>query len=327
MSRFLELSVLCFAQFVALIAILIGVTFVPALTREIVAAMSGQPWQAHELARLMACCCGSILPGSLVVGGIAWYMLSSHRLRQRMAAFSDQPWLWQADWEAKRIQLSNRANVWFLILATTLYLLVLFPLGVYLASLKNPRMVYAFLAVLALFLLLFIRLQWINRHRNRSILNLETLPGRIDGPFLGLVTIPVSFPNGTAFDVRLRCVETLTVHVPTGSTGDPITVLTGTQNARHRSDSRTTTVYEDTRVVRPEADQSAAQGTAVRVQFDIPARLPSTGQVTEPAGPDKSSRVTRFFRWFVCLRLDGESDLREIIFEVPVFDPNAGREF
>jgi hypothetical protein len=325
MSRFLELSVLGFAQIVALIGILIGATFVPALTREIVAAMNGQPWQASELARLIACCFGPILLGALTVFGIAWYVLSSRHLRQRMSAFPDQPWLWRADWEAKRIQLSNRAAFWSLIIATTAYLLVLFPLGVYLASLKNAWMVYGFLAVVALFLLLLIRLHWINRHRNRSILSLERLPGRIDGPFSGLVTIPVSFPKDTAFQVRLRCAETLTVHATSGSTSDPVTVLTGTQNGRHRSDSRTTTVYEDTRVVSSEGNETTEQSTCVRVQFDIPASLPSTGIVTEPTGPGQNSRATRVFHWSVCIRLVGESDLREIVFEVPVFDLSPRR--
>lgn len=318
--------ILCFfIQCVAFIGVVVGGTFVPELTRIIRAAMNGQPWQVPEFARLVACVCGPILMGSGVTVGLYWYIYELIRLRKRMASFPDQPWLWREDWQAKQIQLSNRAAVAFLAAATLAYLLIVVPLGIYLASLKNAGMVYAFLTALALFLLLFILQQWINRIRNRSVLYLETLPGRINGDFSGLVTLPLSFPQGTTIHVRLRCEETIVSHARLGNRNDAVSVLTNTQNSRSRSDSQTSIVYDDTKLVTPEAGPVTSDSTSVRVSFAIPGNLSSTGTVTKPAGPGSNTAETRHYSWSVRIRLSSESDLREIVFEIPVFDLSLRR--
>ncbi len=320
MPKLLELVLLCFTQLVALFGILIGITFVPQLARAVLSMSSGQPWQGPELARLVACTCGPILFGVLLSSALFWQVRTSYQLRKRMTAFPDQPWLWRADWEAKRIRLSNSAAIGFLVTATTTYLLAVLPLGIYLASLKNAGMVYAFLAVPACFLLLFVRLQWINRHRNRSVLHLETLPGQIKGRFSGLATIPVSFPKGTTYKVALRCEETLSSHTNSGNSGDLVSLLTNTQNSRSRGESRTSTVYDDATFVTPSDNQLTPRCTCLDVTFEIPDGLPSTGTIAEAAGPESNTRVTRYYRWCIRIRLSSESDLREIVFEVPVFD-------
>lgn len=326
MRKFWGLVLCCFIQCVALIGIVVGSNYVPELTAVVRAVMNGQPWQGPELARLVACVCGPILMGAGVTVGLYWYVSASSRLRKRVTSFPDQPWLWREEWQAKKVRLSNRAAVGFLAAATIAYVLIFLPAGIYLASLKNAGMVYAFLVALALFLLLFIWRQWINRIRNRSVLNLETLPGRISGDFSGLVTMPLSFPQGTTFHVRLRCEETIVNYARSGNTNDAISVLTNTQNVRSRSDSQTSTVYDDTKLVTPEASHVTPNGTCVPVSFAIPGNLPSTGTITEAAGSGSNTAATRHYSWSIRIRLSTESDLREIVFEVPVFDMSLRHE-
>jgi hypothetical protein len=322
MAKFVQLAICGFAQFIALIGVLIGCGFAPQLGQLISSAMNGHPWQVGELARLVACTCGPILFGSFVTLGLIWYVRSSFQLWKRMADFPEQPWLWRADWEDGLIRLSNNAALAFFVVATISYLLIALPLGIYLASLKNARMVYAFLAVLALFLLFFLRMFWVNRTRNRSILQLETLPGVVGGRFSGIATVPLSFPKDTTFHVKLRCELSQRVHTPSGTRSDPISVLTDSQNGSSRSDTQTSTVYEDEKLVTPEDDTLTSQSTAVRVAFEIPANLPSTGTVTEVSVGqyNPAVRTTKFYRWIIHLRLSTENELRDIVFEIPVFN-------
>lgn len=323
MARILELAIIGFALLLALIAIRVGSLFVPDLSRALSAALDGQPGHAGELARLLASAAGPMLLGALVSVGLIAYLVSSHRLRRRMAAFPDQPWRWRADWEAGRIRLSNRAGVTGLAIATILFVFVVGPLGVYLASLKNAVVVYAFLGVLAAFLALFAGLQWVNRRRHRAELVLETLPGRIGGQLIGVATIQETAPADTTFRLRLRCEVTLSTPAGSSNTDDAVSVITDTRNARRRSDTRTSTVFEDTRVVTAADDGAASPGTRVRAAFDVPADLPATGIVIEAAEPDGTSRATRHYRWSLGIRRERESDLREIVFEVPMFGPGA----
>lgn len=322
MAKFVLLAISGFAQFVALIAILIGCGYVPQLAQLVTSAMNGLPWQGSELARLVACTCGPILLGTFVTLGLMWYVRSSFQLWKRMADYPEQPWQWRTDWESGVIRLSNNAAAIFFVIATTSYLLIALPLGIYLASLKNTTMVYAFLAVLGVFLLFFMRILWVNRLRNRSTLQLETLPGVVGGRFSAIATIPFSFPKDTIFHVRLRCEVSQSSHIPSGRRDDAISVLTNTQNGPHRSDSQTSTVYEDVKIVTSEDAGAATESTSVRVAFEIPENLPSTGTVTEVSSGQQYStvRVTKFYRWSIHLRLSTENELRDIVFEVPVFN-------
>jgi hypothetical protein len=106
-----------------------------------------------------------------------------------------------------------------------------------------------------------------------------------------------------------------------GNTDDAVSVLTDTRNARRRSHTQTSTVFEDTQVVAAAEGDSALRCTRVRASFDVPAGLPPTGIVIENGSPDGIDRVTRHYRWSLGIRRDSESDLREIVFEVPIFGP------
>jgi hypothetical protein len=319
MARILELAIVCVALLVALVAIRVGTLYVPELVRAVSAALGDGPWRAGELGRLVASALGPMLVGGLVCLGLLAYLVSAHRLRRAMAASPDQPWRWRSDWAAGRIRLSNRAPVAALVIATVLYAFVVVPLGIHLASLKNAGAVYAFLGVLAAFLGLFAGQQWVNRRRNCAELELQTLPGRIGGQFAAIATIPEAFDPGTGVRVTLRCVLTQSTAVGSGNTDDAVSVLTDTRNARRRSDSSTSTVFEDARLATVEDRGGSPRDARIRVVFDIPPELPATGVVFSGGGSDGSSRVTRHYRWSLRIRRTDESELREIAFEVPVF--------
>ena len=322
MAKFVLLVICGFAQCVTLIGILIGCGFVPQLTQQISSAIDGQPWQVSELARLVACACGPILIGTYITLGLIWYVRSSFQLWQRMADFPDRPWLWRPDWEVGRIRLGNNAAIVFCLIATTSFVLIALPLGIYLASLKNAGLVYTFLAAVALFLLFVMRMCWINRTRNRSTLQLETLPGEVGGRFSGIATIPMSFAGNATFHVKLSCKVTQNVHKLPGLRTDALSVLTDTNNGPNRSDTQTWTVYEDVKLVESDNASLGSQSTSVRVAFEIPANLPSTGTVTEVSVGQhrRTVRTTKFYRWNIHLRLSTENELRDIVFEVPVFN-------
>lgn len=295
MSRCLELLAFCFTLLVVFMGIAAGSTFVPRLVQTVDAALHGKPWEGPALALLVAGSCGPILIGAGMAGGMSWLLWTARGLCQRMKEFPEEPWLWRTEWRRRQVRLSNKVATGFLVSAIICYLLIIAPLGIYLASIKNAGMVYTFLVALLLFLLLFTWRQWANRKRNRSVLTFETLPGQINGEFCGVVTLPLEFPNGTAFHVRLMCEETLVNHARSGNTNDGYSMLTNTQNGRSRSDSQTSKVYDETKLITPQASQMTPGSTSVPVSFVIPGNLPSTGTITQPGDSGIHTASTRHY--------------------------------
>jgi hypothetical protein len=320
MAKFLEFAIFCFVQMIAFFGILIGFGFVRPLIRLFQAIREGEPWQFSELARLTACIFGPILTGILLIlGGIAWLVYSSG-FRKRMRAFPEQPWLWRSDWADGFVSLSNRSVLVTFLITVSLYGLVVVPAGIYLASLKNAGLVYSFLGATGFFLLIFFRIQWANRLWNHSVLQMQTLPGIIGQQFSGLIVIPESFPTETTFQVKLKCEVTQSSRTPGGNQGDLISVLTDTQTTgKTRSTSFTSTVYEQCQPVQSQISESGR--TELSIQFEIPNGLPSTGQrtLTSAGWLLPAVRVTEYHSWQIRVKTDNSSDLREAIFEVPVF--------
>ena len=151
------------------------------------------------------------------------------------------------------------------------------------------------------------------------MLQLETLPGVVGGRFSGIATIPLSFPTEATLHVKLRCEVSQRVHTPSGTRSDPISVLSDSQNGPYRTDTQTSIVYEDEKLVTSEDAGAKNQNTAVRVAFEIPANLPSTRTVTAVSVGqyNPTVRTTKFYRWNVHLRLSTENELRDIVFEGP----------
>lgn len=127
------------------------------------------------------------------------------QLTKLMAEFPGQPWMYRRDWRDGRIVLSNRSAI-VVTAAGTLFLgFVAIPLFRVLSS--NAPFLKIVSAAFVIFWLLFVRILWINRHWNRSILELRTLPGRIGGTFEAVAFIPARKPFPSTVKARLTCLQ------------------------------------------------------------------------------------------------------------------------
>jgi hypothetical protein len=323
MPRLIEVAICVFAQCVCVLGILIGVGFVTPLLKYASSAIQGQPWHGGELARLIALVCGPVLVGLLSFIGLAWHLWSTQVLRQRMRQYPEQPWLWQSDWAAKSIRLSNHVTLWVTLISSALYGLVVAPLGIYLASLKNATLVYSFLGAVGCFLLILFRLLWVNHRWNRSRMQLETLPGVIGGRFEGVVTIPESIPEGTILRIALRCDMTRSARTSPHAREDLVDLAIGMERSRNASSSlQTETLYEDSRLFTVARTSLESPVTVLPVSFQIPGGLPSSGKQLPPAsdGLPLRTRINDHCNWRIRIKPDQKSDVREILFEVPIFD-------
>ncbi len=323
MPRLIEVAICVFAQCVCVLGILIGLGFVTPLLKYASSAIQGQPWHAGELARLIALVCGPVLVGLFAFVGLAWHLWSSQVTRQRMRQYPDQPWMWQVDWAEKSIRLSNHKTLWVTIIASALYGLVVVPMGIYFASLKNATLVYLFVGAVGCFLLIFFRLLWVNHRWNRSSIQLETLPGVIGGRFEGVVTIPESIPEGTVMRIALRCDMTRSTRSSPDGREDLVDMVTGMERSRNgQSSSLTQTIYEDIRQLTVTRTSLEPAATVLPVSFQIPGKLPSSGKqpLLASDGLSNRTRINDYCDWRVQVRHEQKSDLREIIFEVPIFD-------
>lgn len=323
MPRLIEVAICVFAQCVCVLGILMGLGFVTPLLKYASGAIQGQPWLGVELARLIALVCGPVLVGLFTFVGLAWHLWSSQVKRQRMRQYPDQPWMWQSDWAEKSIRLSNYLALYITIIASALYVLVVAPMGIYLASLKNATLVYLFVGAVGYFLLVFFRLLWVNRLWNRSSIQLETLPGVIGGLFEGVVTIPESIPEGTVMRITIRCDMTRSARTSPDGKEDLVDMVTGVERSSHgQSSSQTQTIYEDVRLLTITRTSLESEATVLPVSFQIPGKLPSSGKqpLLASDGLSQRTRINDYCDWRVQVRLEQKSDLREVIFEVPIFD-------
>jgi hypothetical protein len=334
MPRFVEILISVFAQSVAAIGILIGWGYVAPLVQYVSAAMQGQPWLAGELALRIVRVTGPVLLGMSVIVGVVWLLWSSHVTRTRMRQHPTEPWMWQPEWAEKSIQLSNRLAIGIVAVSATFYGLVVVPLGIYLASLKNAWVVYSFVRVVVFFLLIYFRILWVNRRWNRSHLQLDTLPGVIGGHFAAVATIPESLPAGTVLRVALRCDMTRRSSTPADGREDLVDAVIGTQRSSNgHSTMRTSSIFEDSTTVTIEtatgdAAPRPAPETVIPISFPIPNDLPSSGkQPSVPSDdPYRRTRITDFCQWHVQIRLEQSSRLQEVLFEVPVFSLASSQE-
>lgn len=323
MPRLIEVAICVFAQCVCVLSILIGLGFVTPLLKYASSAIQGQPWHGGELARLIALVCGPVLVGLFTFVGLAWHLWSSQVTRRRMRQYPDQPWMWRSDWAEKSIRLSNYKTLWVTIIASVLYGLVVAPMGIYFASLKNASLVYSFVGAVGCFLLIFFRLLWVNHRWNRSSIQLETLPGEIGGRFEGVVTISESIPEGAVMRIALRCDMTRSARSSPDGREDLVDLVTGMERTRNgQSSSQTQTIYEESRLFTVTRSSLESAATKLPVSFQIPGHLPSSGKQLPSAsdGLSHRTRINDYCDWRIQVKLEQTSDLREIIFEVPIFD-------
>ena len=327
MFRLVEIAICLFAQCVSVLGILIGLGYVTPLLKYASTAIQGRPWQVGELARLIALVCGPVMLGLLSLVGLTWFLWSSQVKRQRMRQYPDQPWMWQSDWAEKSIRLSNHAALWITMISSALFGFVVVPMGIYFASIKNATLVYVFLGAVGCFLLIFIRIVWVNRRWNRASMRLETLPGVVGGRFEGVATIPDLIPEGTLMRIALRCDMTRSARSSPDTRKDLVDLVSGMERSSNgQSSLQTQTIYEDHQLFTVTQATLESTTTVLPVSFQIPVDLPSSGKQLPSAsdGLSLQTRINDYCNWRVQIKLEQTSDLREILFDVPIF--NLGNE-
>lgn len=250
-----------------------------------------------EFAKRFVLFSGPCYVGLSMILGAQWILRRLVRMSHRERTHPDQPWMWAEDWAERRIRLNNKPAAFITGFFVGLYLLVLVPLGIVLASVKNGALVYSFLAVAGFVLWAIARWMWRNRHWNRSELQLDTLPGVVGGEFRATATLPFELPNETALKVRLRCEEASQLHEE--------------QHRRENKQSSQTMsviLWDEEQVAVTCSAMAGTQQTLVPVQFQIPGDCSPT-----------SSSGRKTVTWFLTIGLKGDADVREAAFVVPIF--------
>jgi hypothetical protein len=121
-----------------------------------------------------------------------------------------EPWMANPMWAEKHIRLDNCGLFLSVAIAWLVFLSIAAPFAV--ATTTTPFL--AMCCIFAIALLLITRVFGLNRKWNTAELRMAEVPGMIGGPFSGVAILQQSFPAGTAFDVCLKCEQTLEIDHP-----------------------------------------------------------------------------------------------------------------
>jgi hypothetical protein len=243
----------------------------------------------------------AVVFGGVGFGGWGLLLLGKRKLTEQealKARHPDQPWLWQKDWAAGRIDDTSRLALWASWTFATLWNLVSIPAGYagVRAALyeQNKAGLVALLFPLAGVGLLI----WAIRTSLRltkygvSRLELSTLPGVIGHTIAGTVRVNGMLQAPEGFHVTLSCVRRVTT-----KSGD---------------DSSTTEsiLWQEERQIRGEPSRDAS-GMATRIP--IAFRLPADARPCESSDPN--DRIL----WRLQLSASVSGLDYDSVFEVPVF--------
>jgi hypothetical protein len=189
--------------------------------------------------------------------------------------------------------------------ALFIFAFVMVPVGLWMKSKMPDAPIYIGLGVLGLFLLAIMRMFWLNRRWGRSELEILTLPGVIGGPFRGTLILSESLPEGTALRVTLNCIRHRTIRMrPSGDTH-----------------SVTDTIWQDQKILVTAPSMSRPNEVAIPCSFAIPFSCEPTSLDTigfsssRDSDPDEHVSI----HWELSVRMKDPADLRQVTFEVPVF--------
>jgi hypothetical protein len=212
-----------------------------------------------------------------------------------------EPWLANPMWAEKHIRLSNRGLVWTMSTFFLCYLGIIVPFAI--ATEKTPFLVFS--GAMGLVLLLIARVFWRNRKWNTAELRMAAVPGVIGGPFAGVVILQQAFPQGTPFDVCLKCQRT-TRHQST--------------RGNKESTSTTETVWSSTISIDKPLPPVEPNRTFVPFTFGIPFDC-------DPSSTWSDSSATST-HWTLVIQQRGKPELGAATFSVPIFrTPESSADF
>lgn len=238
--------------------------------------------------------------GGVGFGGLAMVLLGKRKLQEQealKARHPTEPWLWQKDWAAGRVDDAGRTGMWGAWAFATLWNLVSIPsgyLGVRAALYEgNKAGMFALLfPLVGLGLLVWaIRATLRFKDYGTSRFELSTLPGVVGHTIAGSVRIPSLVEPAEGFYTTLSCVRRVTTQGKNGSTTESI-------------------LWQEDRLIRGQPSRDP-DGMATRIP--IAFRLPADAQPCDASNPN--DRV--LWRLKVSANVPGVD--YQSIFEVPVF--------
>ena len=287
-----------FVQFIGVIAVLSGISLAEPLFEYLIAMRAGEPWVIGELGLRFVKVAGPVYFGGFMVVGMQLFWRILRMLERREKQFPREPWRWNPQWDTNRIRLNNRALFGVLAFFWGLYVLIMLPAGVYMASIKLKAAIYTFVGVFGLILFVISKTTWRNRRWNRSELIMGTMPGVIGGPFRAVAVLPEVFPPDSQFRVQLKCIRKETFSSKGGNT----------------SRTNTETLWQTEAIIGRQIDAETHGTTAIPISFAIPFDCQPSD--FKPGG-GRGRRVS--IDWVLVVKLRSETDLREAAFPVPVY--------
>jgi hypothetical protein len=248
---------------------------------------------------------GGVLFGGVGLAGMAAMWAGRRKLQEQTELRSknpDQPWRWQQDWAAGRIEDSSRGTLWTSWAFAVFWNMIAFPSG-YLgvqAALRQgqPGGYVALIFPLVGIGLLVGAARSTIRYRKYGVSRLElaTIPAVIGHSLAGTVRVSTSIESPEGFLATVSCVRRVT----SGS-------------GKSRSTSESVLWQDERRVAGGRARDAAGWRTDVPVQFRIPADV-------EPCSlDDPNNRV--LWRLTVSASVPGVDYAS--VFEIPVFRTEA----
>ena len=243
---------------------------------------------------------GTVGFGMLMAGYLGGRMEKAEKAR-RLAA-PDSPWEWGEGWKEGRIKSSGKGRMWVMLILSSVWCGVSFPLVILLWEkiVTNENRWTLLLLLLPMFgaFLALSALRLFMRHRKFGVSTFEmaAVPGVVGGKLAGAILTNRHLDAEDGFVVRLMCEETVT------------------KRRGGESTTSTSVIWEDERVLTGELLEGDRSRSAVPVLFGIPYDAAETSQ------------SGRKIRWR--LRLDaavpGVDYSAE--FEVPVFRTDESAE-
>jgi hypothetical protein len=243
--------------------------------------------------------------GGVGLGGIAFMLAARRRLKEQQelkARHPNEPWQWQRDWAAGRIDDTGRATMWVCWVFAIFWNLISIPAGFagVRAALQegNQAGYIALLFPLVGMGLLVWAIRTTLRYQKYGIsrLELSTIPGTIGRTLAGVVRTNSVLQPADGFQATLSCVRRVT-----------------TRSGKNSSTTESI-LWQDEQNVRGEASRDAA-GLGMRIP--VAFRIPGDAQACDGSNPN--DRIV----WRLNLSASVPGIDYDSVFEVPVFRTEA----
>jgi hypothetical protein len=243
--------------------------------------------------------------GGVGLGGIAFTLLARRKLKEQdalKARHPTEPWQWQKDWAAGRIDDTGRTTMWVSWVFATFWNLVSLPIGYVgvrdaLQKGNNAGYVALVFPLVGMGLLAWaIRTTLRYKKYGISRLELATIPGTIGRTLAGTVRTNTVLQPADGFQVTLSCVRRVT-----------------TRSGKNSSTTEST-LWQEERNVRGEPSRDAS-GLGMRIP--VAFRLPNDVRACDSSDPN--DRIL----WRLTLSASVPGIDYDSAFEVPVFRTEA----